>query len=418
MTGTVQPKPASAAAPAKAESASAAAAPATKSVKESMFESLRAKSKDSSQAATSPTPESNKGSEAPTGEADDDFGAPETAQKTTETSEGSETPTAAEKGTETKGKTNPWKLVEQYKKQLADKDREYAEARKLISDPEARKAELSRLEQIEKRNKELEEHIRFVDYEKSSEYQEKYQKPYEEKWASTMAELKDMTLIDPATGEERAITPRDMLELTNLPLNKAMELAKELYGDSASIMMGFRKDLRGLFEQKSQALNKARAEGVNKFKQDQEMSEKKFKELQEFNANEWKKVNEALVSNEKRGHYFQPAEGDEEGNSRLERGYRFVDDAMSKSPMDPSLTPEQRSKVLENHAKVRSYAAGFGRLRAKYEAEKAAHEATRAKLAEFQGTEPNIGGTQPASDSPTGSSAKKSVFGALQKLAK
>lgn len=317
------------------------------------------------------------------------------------------------------GKVNPWKLVEEHKTTVAAREREIADLRKLVGDPEARKSELTRLEVAEKRAKELEEHIKFVDYSKSSEFQEKYEKPYEEKWAQTMSDLKEVTLTDSKTGEERAMRPGDMLQLVNMPLNKAMELAKELYGDSASIIMNYRSELRNMFQAKSSALEKAKTEGVEKSKQAEATMQSQQKELQTFASQSWEEANNTITTHEKTGHYFRPIDGHDELNARLEKGYKFVDETMKMNPFDPKLSAEQRAEVVAKHAAVRARAAGFGRLRAQYESLQGEYAAALKKLEQYEGSEPDTAGQSPASEGVSGqSSAKTGVFGALRKIAK
>jgi hypothetical protein len=265
----------------------------------------------------------------------------------------------------------------------------------LFGDPQARQKEVDRLTEVQKRNEELEKHIHFVDYSKSKDFQEKYEKPYEEKWGQTMSELKDMTIVDPVTNEERAISPKDMLQLMNMPLNKATDLAKELYGE------------------------KAKTEGVEAKKREMETRSKTQQEMAEFANSQWEVANKGIFTHEKTGHYFSPIDGQEELNTKLENGFKFVDETMKLNPFDPSLSKEDRAKVIEKHAAIRARAAGFGRLRVMYENSQAEIKALQAQLAQYEGSEPNISGTDPASGDLNGrSSAKTSVFGALHKLAK
>lgn len=318
-----------------------------------------------------------------------------------------------------KKKVNPWKLIDEYKAKLADKEKEASDIRKLFGDPQARQKEVERLAEIQKRNEELEKTIHFVDYSKSKEFVEKYQKPYEEKWSQTMSEIRDMSIMDPESGSERAVAPQDMLQLMNMPLNKATDLAKELYGDAYPVMMQYRQELRNLFNAKSSALEKAKTEGVETKKREMEANSKTQQELSEFANSHWEVANKGITENEKTGQYFRPIEGQDDLNQKLETGYKFVDEVMAMNPFDPKLTKEDRAKIIEKHAAVRARAAGFGRLRVQYEQSQSEIADLKAKLAQYEGSVPNAGGTEPAAGDMSGrSTANSSVFSALRKLAK
>ena len=80
------------------------------------------------------------------------------------------------------GKTSPWKLVESYKKSNAALQQEIAQLRTTMKPGELPKEHQDKFTAIEARNKELEDEIRHVNYSKSKEFAEQYQKPYEEAW--------------------------------------------------------------------------------------------------------------------------------------------------------------------------------------------------------------------------------------------
>ena len=60
-----------------------------------------------------------------------------------------------------------------------------------------RTALTARVEKAEARAKELEDHIRYVDYEKSTEFKEKFDAPYVASWERAMSELSEITVTDP-----------------------------------------------------------------------------------------------------------------------------------------------------------------------------------------------------------------------------
>jgi hypothetical protein len=312
-----------------------------------------------------------------------------------------------------KKKVNPWKVIDEHKAARARLEAEVADLKKIVSNPETRKQEVERLTAVEKRNQELEEMIKFVDYSKSKEFNEKYQAPYEKAWSRAMSELKELTVVDEG-GDERAMAPSDLLELVNLPLLKAREKAEELYGAAANEVMAYRKEIRGLYDQQTQALEQARKSGVEKSTQEQAQRSEKMNAIREETNKHWEGFNKAILDDTTTGAYFKPVEGNEELNGRLEAGYKFVDETMAMNPMNPELTPEQRVAAVKRHASLRHRAAAFGRMRMELEASRKESAEIKAKLAQFEKSVPNFGGDTKSGNAqmPSG----KGMSGLMQRL--
>lgn len=398
------------------------ATPPAGSAKSKMFEALRGKAKnmDSSQGAGAPSAPELKPANVPGSQEGDPGISPEDNSGISQEGEPATAPVDPKTGKPVeKKKVNPWNLLKEREATLAQKEKEIADVKKLLIDPEVRKTEAEKWAAIEKRNQELEDHIKFVEYSKSKEYQEKYEKPYEDGWARVMSELKDVSISDPQSGDDRLVSPNDILQLVNMPLNKATELAKEIYGDMYPTILGFRSELRNLFQAKSQALEKARTEGAAKMKADAEMSSTKHAELQKFVSTEFQEAHKQVTEDPVVANYFKPVDGNDEINQSLEKGFKFFDDVMSKNPFDPNLSEEDRKKVVKMHAAVRARAAGFGRIRKELEAERAAHEETKKKLKEFESSEPDTSSGGGGSGPELGTGRKiDSMFQSLRKIAK
>lgn len=325
------------------------------------------------------------------------------------------TPAAAEK----KGKVNPWKLVDEHKAARAKAEQEIAELRKSIMDPAKLKELQTKTEQYEKRVKELEEEIRFVNYEKHPEFTEKFKKPYEQAWKRWMVDLRELTVNDPQSGQERPIEPKDVLELVNLDLKSARAKAVETYGEFADDVMNARKEIRGLFDAQNQALELARKQGAEREQQLQKQAQEHMEGLQKQIRETWEKANQEAVSDEKIAHFFKPIEGDEEGNKRLSKGYEMADKAFhSPSPTDPRLTPEQRESVIRLHAAVRNRAAAFGRAMYQNQVLKAKIDELTKELGAFKGAQPGAAAPRQVRTEPGSMSARDSIFAELRKRAR
>jgi len=381
------------------------------SAKSKMMERLKAKSKPPVEAeapAKAKAPEAKQPESVPTTASEDDLmGEDETGNSTLEPE--AKTEEAAKEGeqatAQTKQKVNPWKLAEERKAKLQEMEKQLNELKTKVPNEDARKQELAEVETLRKRAKELEEHIRFVDYQASDEYKERYEKPYEQQWVKSMKELKGVTVVDD-NGEPREIEPSDMLQLVNMPLAKARQVANEVFGDFSDDVMRHRDSIRALFDDRTEALSKARKEGVEKSQSMQVQNTQRMEAIRGEVKSAYDKAVETVIARPELAEIFKPAEGNEEHKVALDKGYAMVDEAFNLNPMDPNLTAEQRASIVKKHAAVRHKAAAYSVLRQMLKRERAEKAEALKKLQAFESTVPNRGGSQPQSGSmPQGGSA-------------
>jgi hypothetical protein len=336
--------------------------------------------------------------------------------ETPETAPATETPATA---TAPKEKVKPWKLVDEYKTKYQNAEQRAVAAEselELIRKGSFPKEVQERISKAEARAKELEDEIRFVSYEKSPEFKAKYQEPYEKAWARAVSEVKELTVNGP-DGQPRAVGAEDILDLVNLPLGKARELANSLYGDFADDLMSHRKEIKTLFEQRTAALEEGKKNGAAREQQLREQHEKTYGEISSQVKEHWTKANEAAMADEKNGQFFKPVEGDEHWNQRLAKGFELVDRAFAENPTDPKLTTEQRAAVVRRHAAVRNRAAAFGPLKYKVGQLEATVAELRKELEQFKGSEPTVGDRKTTTGNGTPTSERDHVFSNLRKLA-
>lgn len=318
-----------------------------------------------------------------------------------------------------KPKTNPWKVVEQWKSKAGELEKQLAEAKTASLPEQEKKTFLTRIEELQKRNTELEDEMRFVNYSKSEEFKNKFDAPYRKAFDTAVQEMSELTITDPQTGAVRNVTANDISTLASLGLADARKLANELYGDFADDMMDHRKEIRNLYRQRQEALEEQRTKGAEREKQREEMSRKTNTEIQDFIKSTWHTVNEAATKHETYGKYFTPIEGDQDGNQRLAKGYELVDRAFSENPNDPKLTSEERAAIVKRHAAVRNRAAAAGRLIAWVNQRDAKIAELEKELSQYRKTTPQTGGSpQGGQAAPAeGQRASSRVFGDLRKLA-
>lgn len=186
------------------------------------------------------------------------------------------------------------------------------------SGPEKMTPIVEELEQKKKRLEELESEIRYIDYQKSEEYQEKYEKPYVEAWKKAAADLSELT-VETEDGESRTATTADLIHLANLPLGEARAQARIMFGDAADDVMAHRRAIRELSQAQTKALEDAKknaSERESKLAAQREIERQQTGKL-------WEESNKALA--EKFPKWFAKVEGDTEGNSLLDRGFSLAD---------------------------------------------------------------------------------------------
>jgi hypothetical protein len=392
-----------------------------------MFEKLEAKSKTPGTQETIPTPvpEITPAQDADIG--DDIIDGPETKTGESGDDGGEKPPKDGEAAGPAEGpgkdgekkKVNPWKLLDEWKGRAATLEKQIADLKQIVPDETSRRAEIERLERAEARAKQLEEHIKFVDYTKSEEFQRQYVEPYERSWQTAMAEMKELTVQDVFTGQERGVTPQDLLDLVNLPLGKAREMAEQMFGNFANDVMQHRKEVRGMFEKQQEALEKKKVEGAQISQQRAERFQKHMADLHQFVVKNWEAANASIAKHEKHGKNFTPVDGDTEINNRLAKGFSMVDRAFGENPMNPNLSHEQRAEIIKRQASVRNRAAAYGRLVC--ERDRALAEAAKLKesLDKINTASPDMVTSQgrPVGQAPAAGSARQRIDAALESRA-
>lgn len=165
--------------------------------------------------------------------------------------------------------------------------------------------------------------LRLTRYERSQEYQTKYQKPYQDAVARAYREVKELIAYepnpeDPDTPRERAATPQDFDEIYSLPLGQATRLAKAKFGDAAMIVLQHRQTIRQLSESAYAAVEEY------KTKASEVENETKAQSAQREAAMS-KMFEAAREGHAKRSaELFSERNGDSEGNELLAKGRAFA----------------------------------------------------------------------------------------------
>lgn len=353
-----------------------------------------------------------------------------------EPAEKTPTPPAEKPPVEEKPKTPPPKpekaatLRESYerlKKDLADRDArlaKYQEQEKSgkLTDEE-KKTFTEKLTAAEKRAKELDDHIKFVDYQKSSEYQEKYQKPFEDAYAAGRETAAQFKITD-AEGNVRQATAEDFDAIMQISdPDAAAAKIEELFGTGvkAQNVSIARQKVMDTFTARKNALADFSKKGAEFFKQRSEQGQKLQAEL----AGQFKAERDAGL--ERLPQLFKPVEGDDKGNQILDSGYALADLAFgtlaaeeaAKLPkfvqermVNGKLPPVEMAKL---HAAIRNKAGAFDRVAYQNKQLKGQLAELQKQLDGFKKSQPGEGELGHV-QTPSGSSME-SVDAAIERMA-
>lgn len=309
-----------------------------------------------------------------------------TPQDSAEEAEAADTPDDTEKAEETakapQKKPSPVESLrtayEKSKTRITELENEVKRFRESPPEDPEKKSLAEKLEAIDKRRAELEDELRFANYERHPEYKEKYEAPISAALKVAYADIQEFDVIT-EDGNARKATPEEFNALVNMGSKQALAVAKELFGDAAPEVLAHRRKILELNESRKQAVEDYRKKGSEREAANAEATKKHHETM----ARSWEKLTKDAV--EKYPQYFKPEDGDEDGNRLLEQGFKLADLAFTGIQ---NLKPDEIVKV---HAAVRNKAAGFDRmvLRAKRLADRVSELET--ELAQFKESEPPAG---------------------------
>lgn len=285
----------------------------------------------------------------------------------------------------------PKRLREQYKMTRAELEKREARIKELEESTERVKKDTSdsvrgeyekRLAEVDRRRVELESEVRFLDYTKSSEYREKYFEPLKAAWGETLAAIEGMTVTD-SEGTEREVTSTDISQLLALPNPQARKLAHEMFGTAAPEIMNYRARLMRLTADRDKALDEWKKNGSEREKQ---MLEQRAEMIKTWEG-------DVKGYQEDYPELFGPKDGDAEGNEYLKQGYSLARKAFLAEGVKEGLSPELRmQEVLGAQTALTLRAMAYPRMLRDLNKTREENEALKAKLKEYEGSEPDLGG--------------------------
>lgn len=273
-------------------------------------------------------------------------------------------------------------------------------------------------EQLASANKRLEEYeneVRLTKYERSQEYKEKWEAPYKKAVDRAYRDVGELlvTVREPNPNDpdhpierERQATKADFDSVFQQPLGQATKLARQLFGDAASMVLDHRARIRELQEGAYNAVEEYRTKGLEQEKQNDALT----KQQQAYIETAWQKANESMKA--KGAEYFDERPDDAEGNELLAKGMAhaelaFDNDALSRYPL-----PQQ----IAIHARVRNWAGAFPRLRRDVIQLRAQLAEAQRDIEQLRGSGP--GKPAPGVDAQPSAGSKKSLMEAFDDVVK
>lgn len=211
------------------------------------------------------------------------------------------------------------------------------------------------LAEAKKRLEQYESDLRLTKYERSQEYAEKFQKPYQNAVQRAYREVKELIAFepnpeDPDNPRERTATQADFDEIYGMPLGQATRLAKQRFGDAAMIVLQHRQQIRQLAEAAYGAVEEYKTKGTEAEKRQQAEAAQREQGMGAM-------FQSALGMYAKRNpQLFSEIEGDTEGNGLLAKGRQFASMVFAGNE---GLNPQQ---VVMRDARAFNWLSAYPRL--------------------------------------------------------
>lgn len=266
-----------------------------------------------------------------------------------------------------------------------------AKIRELESRPQQQadtKALTDELAATKKRLEEYEGELKVTRYERSGEYKEKYEKPYQNAVKNAYAEVGELLVNvpnpdDPENPRERQATTADFDEVYQLPLGPATKLAKQKFGDAAPIVIQHVKAIKDAAKAAMGAIEEHKGKSAE-FEQ-QQTAQQKLE--QEGRSQMFSQAVQAI--NQKYPTLFGERDGDSTWNENLNKGRHMADLAFGDRQ---GLTPQQ-SAILD--AQIHARVSAFPAMRARMDTLEQQLAAKDKEIAELRGSGPGKPGAAP-----------------------
>jgi hypothetical protein len=242
------------------------------------------------------------------------------------------------------------------------------------------------LDDIRKRNEELDTEVRFMDYTRSRDYKERFEEPVKNAWKAAIDDI-DGIVVEDADGE-RPATHRDIVALMGMPTGKAAVEAQKMFGAAAPEIMVHRRKLIELRDNRQKAIDEWKEKGLGRDQDRQTQQQQQMASIHSAFDEEFAATETEYSS------LFGKEDGDDEGNSLIESGMKLVRMGTKGDGIDESLSPMERGQVMARaQAQMSLRARAFGRERLRTIRLQQKVKELEKRLSDLSGSEPGSGRT-------------------------
>lgn len=286
----------------------------------------------------------------------------------------------------------------------------------------------ARYEKLQKDYEAREQEMKFVNYERTQEYKEKYEQPFVDAYKAGRSKVASLKIGERKNEMDEVVRPaRQGTEadfdaiMQTADDDAAAELASDLFGAKAPVVLYHRERV--------QEANQARLKAIEDYRKQGGEREKQSSEAQARQQAQQAELYHQTIAQAKTQYkeWFAPVENDAQGNSLLEQGEALADLAHGVlKPEDfgklPAKTQEKIKKgefgpadMTRLHAALRNKAMAFDRMVFRDKQKAAKIKELEGRLAEYEASEPKPGqgGGRPQ---PPADDSMESILAGMDRL--
>lgn len=265
-------------------------------------------------------------------------------------------------------------------------------------------AELQKqIEDIRKAREDSETELRFANYVRSGEYKEKYQAPLQAAYHQALQDIKGVQVIDEDGATPRDASAAELKAILEAPsAAKAAQLANEIFGSAAPLVMQHRADILKLENARRTAVEDYKTKGAER----ERLRAEEAQQRQKVVRSRWEDSVNQTVS-ERPALYARPKD-DEALGKVWDDGDKLVKLAfLGEIPPEVDAGPDPGDLALTAQAEVAARVRGFNVLAHRNVALRREVASLKAALEKVKGSEP--GQHTKATDAPKPKSWEESL---------
>lgn len=240
------------------------------------------------------------------------------------------------------------------------------------------------VEDIRKAREQAESELRFANYTRSAEYREKYRQPIEDAYKVALEDIKGVQVMDDGAAEARDASSQELLAVLQAPsAAKAAQIANEIFGSAAPLVMQHRSEILKLERARQSAIDEWKAKGAEREKE----REARTAQTQQEIRRRWEQSLETTIS-ERPSLYARPKDDDALGKA-WDDGDKLVRLAfLGEVPPEVGDVSDRDGLAIEAQAEIAARVRGFNVMAHRNVALKAEVARLKAQLQKVTGSEP------------------------------